>query len=562
MIGKSRHSIQGRILRALLVLLTAVFCLSGLSLYTIYDAQRAFRVAHQEINKSREHIFDLRLSVERAVTALENLGVVRTDDTKNLETLRRTKSSFDMQISDLRNENPALAEDLAKLGKLFDELERSSRDPSARGQATAEIRRAIADLQTGITVGHENALINGMKNLIFLIIAMAIGVLVIPTGVFWLITQKINRDLNTFVRSLTNFTNENDQTSEALRSASQELSTSAGQQSAAVQQTVSSITEIRSMLGETENHIREVQMLTATMNEKTQDGSQIMNRMDSSMQAIEQANSQLVSFEEIIQSIRGKTRVINDIVFKTQLLSFNASIEAARAGQYGRGFAVVAEEVGKLAQLSGDASKEIDLLLGTSQDRVVRIVESVRERVSDGKDVSDEALKRFTEIARQISTVSDKINQVGVAAVEQAGGVEQTARAMDQMNETAHKNKISSEQIFHVSDRVRDMSSKVREVTEGVRRFVREDSSDSSSRPTANGTPRETGFSAAPAPRVPPPKRTLSSSSNAIDDEAVLKIVSRLSQKQNVSPMRKPSQAPSIQDISADDPSFRKTNGK
>ena len=145
-----------------------------------------------------------------------------------------------------------------------------------------------------------------------------------------------------------------------------------------------------------------------------------------------------------------------------------------------------------------------------------------------------------------------------MAAVEQAGGVEQTARAMDQMNETAHKNKLSSEQIFQVSDRVRDMSSKVREVTEGVRRFVREDSLETPPRPSN----RETGFSASPAPRVQAPKKTVASSSTSIDDEAVLKIVSRLSQKQNVSQIRKPSQAPSIQDISADDPSFRKTNGK
>ena len=50
-------------------------------------------------------------------------------------------------------------------------------------------------------------------------------------------------------------------------------------------------------------------------------------------------------------------------MFKTQLLSFNASIEAARAGQHGRGFAVVAEEVGHLAQTSGKAAEEIRNLL-------------------------------------------------------------------------------------------------------------------------------------------------------------------------------------------------------
>ncbi len=163
-------------------------------------------------------------------------------------------------------------------------------------------------------------------------------------------------------------------------------------------------------------------------------------------------------FEEIIHSIKEKTQIINDIVFKTQLLSFNASIEAARAGQYGRGFAVVAEEVGKLAQMSGSASKEIDQLLADSQKRVTQIVDAVQHRVRDGKEVSGEALKRFNEIAKQIVTISDKVNQVGEATLEQEGGVEQTARAMDQMDETALHNKKGAEQMFKIAERVRQLS--------------------------------------------------------------------------------------------------------
>lgn len=267
-----------------------------------------------------------------------------------------------------------------------------------------------------------------------------------------------------------------------------------------------------------------------------------MARMESAMLSIEQANRQLESFEEIIQSIRGKTQVINAIVFKTQLLSFNASIEAARAGQYGRGFAVVAEEVGKLAQMSGDASKEIDSLLGDSQTRVVKIVEAVQERVSEGKDVTGEALQRFSEIARQIGVIAEKINHVGDASAEQASGIEQTARAMEQMNSTALENKRGSEELFKVAEKVGDLSSKIRNVTDGIRRFVREEKNP------VRHSPREVS-----------PKKMPTAESRAYSDGDVLDIVGRLSQrKANAGLSRSLKHGQGLKDISADDPSFKK----
>jgi methyl-accepting chemotaxis protein len=289
------------------------------------------------------------------------------------------------------------------------------------------------------------------------------------------------------------------------------------------------------MLSQTANHVREVQNMTATVNDKTVDGSQIMNRMESSMVAIEQANSQLQSFEEIIRSIKEKTQIINDIVFKTQLLSFNASIEAARAGQYGRGFAVVAEEVGKLAQMSGSASKEIDQLLADSQKRVTQIVDAVQDRVRDGKEVSGEALKRFNEIAKQIVTISDKVNQVGEATLEQEGGVEQTARAMDQMDETALHNKKGAEQMFKIAERVRQLSHSVRAVTEGLSVYVW--ASDIRKRPNTRGEQAQAPAEAAHQ-----------------DQDDHMHLVKNLSQKSG-------SLASIVHqvDLTADDPSFRKT---
>lgn len=69
---------------------------------------------------------------------------------------------------------------------------------------------------------------------------------------------------------------------------------------------------------------------------------------------------------EVIPLIKKKTNIIDEIVFKTQLLSFNASIEAERAGENGRGFSVVAQEIGNLAQTSGSAASDISDLIKSS----------------------------------------------------------------------------------------------------------------------------------------------------------------------------------------------------
>ncbi len=230
------------------------------------------------------------------------------------------------------------------------------------------------------------------------------------------------------------------QTSNEISKFSEALSKGVGEQSEAVQETTSAMTEMSSMLSQTSNYAKQSETIMLSVTQKANSGMSIMNQMVESMSSVQQANDHLLQIAEIIREISNKTNVINSIVFKTQLLSFNASIEAARAGQHGRGFAVVAEEVGKLANMSGKAATEIASLIKDSEKQVEDIVRNTQERVVVGRRVTEEAFKNFKEIATDIHLVSTQIINISSATREQELGVVQTNKAMRDLDKTTDLN--------------------------------------------------------------------------------------------------------------------------
>jgi len=162
------------------------------------------------------------------------------------------------------------------------------------------------------------------------------------------------------------------------------------------------------------------------------------------------------SFDEIrellkfFNEIENKTKVINEIVFQTKLLSFNASVEAARAGEHGKGFAVVAEEVGKLAQLSGNAAAEINSLLSSGNERSQGILNSaisraestfqgMTQKVTDNGTQTERCLKSFEQIASNLDIATDRLSQIAKANEEQKTGVESLTRTFAQVAQVAQE---------------------------------------------------------------------------------------------------------------------------
>ncbi len=242
------------------------------------------------------------------------------------------------------------------------------------------------------------------------------------------------------------------QLSGKVKAAFQKLTESATEQSSAVQETMASIEQMRSMLTQTDHHVSHSLSLAQKASDDSDKRLKTVQKMQSALMAVKQSNELLNDLQAIFAAIKNKTRVINDIVFKTQLLSFNASIEAARAGHFGKGFSVVAEEVGRLAQTSGKASKEIETLIYESQKKATSVVSEVIARAEEGANVSTEALASFEEMGNVISEISKSLTAMSEASREQLQGIEQTTMAIEKINRLADENRKSAEGVLHLAD--------------------------------------------------------------------------------------------------------------
>ena len=253
-------------------------------------------------------------------------------------------------------------------------------------------------------------------------------------GLAWYLQRSVTVPIRRIAAELTEIFEANLATSHTLHQTSQHSAGTASHQSAAIQETVAAMAEMSSMLGQTATHAQSASALAGSVSQQTVDGTKTMQNMAASMDTIAAANRRLKEITQIIEDISAKTNVINDIVFKTQLLSVNASIEAARAGQHGKGFAVVANEVSNLATMSGKAADEIRTLLKQSHDQVSQIVGATNESVKDGQAVSADALTTFATISKSVGIISERVSRIHEATREQDIGVHQTSESMAQMS--------------------------------------------------------------------------------------------------------------------------------
>jgi methyl-accepting chemotaxis protein len=117
------------------------------------------------------------------------------------------------------------------------------------------------------------------------------------------------------------------------------------------------------------------------------DASDIGTLADKCQNKLDSASVTITSLKNESSRIAEISKTINEIADMTALLSLNASIESARAGEHGRGFAVVADEISKLAEGSMNSAKEISSITKLSVKRIMEASEQVLETATILKDI-------------------------------------------------------------------------------------------------------------------------------------------------------------------------------
>lgn len=323
----------------------------------------------------------------------------------------------------------------------------------------------FARAQTDAFVGHSAEDSDRAKSTNLWLLGMAVSLGLVLA--IW-ISRDLVGTLSRIMMSLGRESGEVRQTSDSLKEASSALSDASRSQSAALQETAASVEEITAMVRKTSESSRKLESAAQSSAQSANRGQDSVRQMLESMthisegnteilQQVEASNTQISEIVKVIGEIGQKTKVINDIVFQTKLLSFNASVEAARAGEHGKGFAVVAEEVGNLAQMSGNAAKEIsdmlqssiakvDAIVADTKNRVEKLIVDGRSRVESGVTVAKQCGTSLDEIVRQVGDVNLMISEITTAIHEQTQGINEISKAMNQLDQVTQKNAATAQQ--------------------------------------------------------------------------------------------------------------------
>lgn len=320
--------------------------------------------------------------------------------------------------------------------KLLDEMgDLAQGDLTVEAEVTDEVTGAIAD-SINFAVGEMRGLVNGIKS----------------AGI------------------------EMNQATEGTESLIAQLLTSSDSQSAEIEsaaQEVSDMNQAITRMSESALQSTQQARISAEVAQKGADAVRNTVRgMNTARNQIQETSKQLKRLGESSQQINEIVNLIQDVTEQTNVLSLNASIQAAMAGEAGRGFAVVAEEVQRLAERSARASNEItELVKNIQQDAnsAIASMESTTEEVVSGATTADEAGKALNEIETVSQQLLGAIDQVAENAQNESKVAQTVTARMNNLQSATKESDLSVSQVAVALEQMKSVADQLNQSIAGFK---------------------------------------------------------------------------------------------
>lgn len=290
-----------------------------------------------------------------------------------------------------------------------------------------------------------------------------VGILfVIATG--WLIARTVTRRMGQAISE--------------LNTASEELKTAAKQQLSNSAEQVTATTELNTNMEEQVTSSRQISQISNRVvssaeeaNTSANDGKDFLETtvegMETIRKQVENIVNNMLALGEKSKQMTLALDIINELSGQTTILSYNATIEAAGAGEAGRRFSALAEQIMKLANKAVDSTKEIAALIENIQESGNKTVLATE----DGMKAVDEGMRRIQETVQhfnRILTSSDdnltSAKEIEMTISQQTSAIEQAARVIKNIQTAAEDVQSSSEQTLTTAEQMLNMARKLSEM--------------------------------------------------------------------------------------------------